>query len=272
MDAGPILVMLTAPDAVATTLAAASDAARALGNPPIEVLHVRLDPVSTIMPSEEILTPERVRAVEASSVVEGTAVYAGFTSWQAAGHSGQWIEVIGDPPDELRKRSAKAGLIVLTQPAAHGAPLGWETLEAAVFGTGHPVLVVPPGWQGGFGRHLAVGWHDTPPTRQALMSLRPWLDAAETITALTVTDDDVSPHKPPLTDGPLAGLAARLEQRVVASTSSGDGADLLAAAVAAGADGLAMGAYRRGRMIEWVLGGATEYALHHATLPLLLMH
>jgi nucleotide-binding universal stress UspA family protein len=47
---------------------------------------------------------------------------------------------------------------------------------------------------------------------------------------------------------------------------------LLSAAVASGADGLAMGAYRRGRILEWALGGMTEYALHHATLPLLLMH
>jgi len=47
---------------------------------------------------------------------------------------------------------------------------------------------------------------------------------------------------------------------------------LLAAALAAGAVGLAMGAYRSGRMLERMLGGATEHVLGHATLPRLLMH
>jgi nucleotide-binding universal stress UspA family protein len=51
-----------------------------------------------------------------------------------------------------------------------------------------------------------------------------------------------------------------------------DGATLLAAAQTAGADGLAMGAYRRGRMLEWIPGGVTAHVLHHATLPLLLAH
>jgi nucleotide-binding universal stress UspA family protein len=40
----------------------------------------------------------------------------------------------------------------------------------------------------------------------------------------------------------------------------------------AGADGLAMGAYRHGRMLEWMLDGVTEHVLHHATIPLLMVH
>jgi len=44
------------------------------------------------------------------------------------------------------------------------------------------------------------------------------------------------------------------------------------AGVAVGADGLPMGAYRSGRMLEWMLGGVTEHVLHDATLKLLLVH
>jgi nucleotide-binding universal stress UspA family protein len=40
---------------------------------------------------------------------------------------------------------------------------------------------------------------------------------------------------------------------------------------AAGADELATGAYRSGRMIERMLGGVTEHLLRHATSPLPLM-
>ena len=97
--------------------------------------------------------------------------------------------------------------------------------------------------------------------------MRPWLEAAETVTVLTVTN---APPPPP--DGPLAGLPGQLLHRTVAHAGGSDGAALLAAAADAGADGLAMGAYRRGRMLEWMLGGVTEHVLHHATLPLLMVH
>ena len=64
------------------------------------------------------------------------------------------------------------------------------------------------------------------------------------------------------------GCVGRITQRAVTSAGD-DGATLLAAALAAGADGLAMGAYRRGWMLEWMLGDVTAHVLHHATLPLM---
>lgn len=261
-----ILVLLTAPVGAAETLEVAAAAAGALGTPRIEVLHVRLDPVHTIMPTEEVLTPARIDAVEAQGAIEGAATFAAFQAWRAAGHAGAWSEVIGEPAEELRHRGKSAALVVLTLPPAHAPLYERAALEAAVFGTGRPVLAVPTTWHGGFGRHLAVGWKDTAATRTALGVLRPWLEAAPRVTALTVGD-----ALPPL-EGPLAQLPGQVDQRAIDVGGHHDGTALLAAAAACGADGLAMGAYRRGRIVEWVLGGVTEYALHHATLPLLLMH
>jgi nucleotide-binding universal stress UspA family protein len=267
MTTPSVLVLLTEPDGARSALDVAALAAPALGAPLIEALHVRLDPASTILPSEEVLTPERVLAVEGASAVEGAKVYAAFEAWRAAGHAGQWEEVVGVPADEVQRRGPAAALIVMTLPAPHPARAEQAALEAALFATGRPVLVVPAGWRGGFGRHLAVGWCDTPATRQALTALHPWLAATETVTVLTVGDAAAPPR-----DAPLAGLPGKVTHRVVAPAAEGDGAALLAAAQEAGADGLAMGAYRRGRMLEWMLGGVTEHVLHHANLPLLLAH
>jgi nucleotide-binding universal stress UspA family protein len=265
MSTGTVLVLLTEPTGARAALDAAVAAAPALGSPTIEVVHVRLDPVRTILPSEEVLTPARINAVEAASAIEGAATYDAYHAWQAAGHQGHWIEVIGEPAHEVAQRGKGAGLVVLTLPRLHAPLTDRAALEAAVFATGCPVLAVPADWHGGFGAHVAVGWHDTPATRHALTALRPWLLAAKAVTALTV--GEASPA-----DGPLVGLPGRLDQQTVAPGDHGDGAALLSAAVATGADMLAMGAYRRGRILEWALGGVTEYALHHATLPLLLMH
>ena len=268
MSTQSILVLLTEPPGARALLDAAVIAARALdGEPHIDVLHVRLDPVSTIMPSEEVLTAERVRAVEGAAATEGAKVYAVFEAWRAAGHDGHWQEVVGVPADEVRRRGPAAALVALTLPAPHPPSAEQVALQAALFDSGRPALVVPAGWHGGFGRHLAVGWRDSPTTRQALGALRPWLAAAETVTVLTVTD-----AAPPAPDGPLAGLPGRVVLRTVAQGDAGDGAALLAAAMDAGADGLAMGAYRHGRMLEWMLDGVTEHVLHHATIPLLMVH
>lgn len=267
MTGDPVLVLLTDPDSARGLLDAAAAAAQALGTPRIEALHVRLDPVSTILPSEEILTPEWVRAVEGAAAAQGAKLRAAFVAWCAAGHAAHWDEVVGVPADEMHRRGRAAALVAMTLPAPHPVSAERAALEAALFGTGRPVLTVPAGWQGGFGRHLVVGWRDVPATRRALAALRPWLVAAETVTVLTVTD---APAPPP--DGPLAGLPGRVTFRALDRAEGGDGAALLAGALAAGADGLAMGAYRRGRLLEWMLGGVTEHLLRHATLPLLLAH
>jgi nucleotide-binding universal stress UspA family protein len=268
MTASLILVLLTDPSGAPNLLDAAAAAARAVPDPRIDALHVRLDPASTIMPSEQILTPEQGRAIEAASAAQGTELHAAFEEWRAAGNPGNWDEVVGDPAHEMHRRGPAAALIAMTLPAPHPPSAEQAALEAALFGTHRPVLVVPASWQGGFGRHLVVGWRDSPATRHALTALRPWLAAAETITLLTVGD---GPAAPPT--GPLAGLPGRLTQSVLPpDAAGGDGAALLAAAMDAGADGLAMGAYRRGRVLEWLLGGVTEHVLHHAALPLLLVH
>ena len=39
-----------------------------------------------------------------------------------------------------------------------------------------------------------------------------------------------------------------------------------------GADLIVMGAYGHARMVEWLFGGATRYALRHSTLPLFMAH
>ncbi|UXI65962.1 universal stress protein [Tahibacter amnicola] len=49
-------------------------------------------------------------------------------------------------------------------------------------------------------------------------------------------------------------------------------ASLLAFATSCQADLLVMGAYGTHRYSEWLFGGMTLHALHHATVPLFLRH
>ena len=157
-----VLVLLTEPRGARILLDAAATAARALGEPRIDVLHVRLDPASTILPSEEVLTPEHVRAVEGAAATEGAKVYAEFEAWCAAGHAGQWQEVVGVPADEVRRRGADAALVAMTLPAPHPPSAEQAALEAALFGTGRPVLAVPAGGKAA----SAATWRSAGATRR----------------------------------------------------------------------------------------------------------
>jgi nucleotide-binding universal stress UspA family protein len=51
-----------------------------------------------------------------------------------------------------------------------------------------------------------------------------------------------------------------------------DGERLLAEAQAVQADWLVVGAYRRNRLVEWVLGGITRTVLDQARLPVFMKH
>ena len=114
-------------------------AARALDTPRIDVLFVRADPASTILPSEAVLTPgwsAPPRAPRRPSA----KVYAAFEAWRAAGDAAQWHEMIGVPADEVRRRGPEAALVAMTLPPPHAPAAAPAALGAALFDTGRPTL------------------------------------------------------------------------------------------------------------------------------------
>ena len=273
-----IILVLAVPGAMRACLHAAVAAARAFADARIEVLHVRIDPADTVLPSEEVLTTARRQAIEREEAAAAAMLAQEFAAWAGeplsvgspatpARPPASWQEVIGNPGEALRDLAPGADLLVLPSPGQHPHPLQRDGLDVALFETGKPLLVIPPAWRGGFGTHLAVGWRDDPATRQAIAAAGPWLAVAEQVTLLEVTDAPLNAAVLPIPIAP-----ERLNHQMVHRVGRHDGEALLAATAACGADGLVMGAYRRGRLLEWVLGGVTEYVLRAATLPVLLRH
>ena len=279
MSKPAIILVLAVPDAMQACLHAAVAAARPFADARIEVLHVRIDPADTVLPSEEVLTTSRRQALEREEAAAAALLAAEFAAWNAARQDApgsaprrgptpaSWQEVTGNPAEALRDLAPGTDLLVLPRPGRHAHPLLREGLDAALFETGKPVLVVPPDWRGSFGARLAVGWRDSPATRQAIAAAAPWLLAAERVIALEVTDGPPSAVALPVPIPP-----EHLEHQAIRREGRHDAEALLAAVAACGADGLVMGAYRRGRVLEWVLGGVTEDVLRFAPLPVLLRH
>ena len=184
-----VLALLLDPAGAAGCLDAVAGACRALPGARVSGLHVRADPAGAIMPTEEVLTAERQAAMAAEAARGAAAIRSAWESWPHPELRADWREEAGDPASLARAAGAFA-LVAMTLPRHDGLPAHRAALDALLFTEGQPVLVVPAGWTGGFGRHLAAGWRDTAGTRRALASARPWLEAAERVTLLAVTADD----------------------------------------------------------------------------------
>lgn len=153
-------------------------------------------------------------------------------------------------------------------------------IEAVIFGSGGPVLIIPPG-EGATPFTpdqtrpitVVVAWDGSVSAARALRDAMPILARSETVSILTVTDDKAIDPQGVAGVGRLLrhhGVPARHVTETRGTASIGD--TLQAAALNHDADLLVMGAYGHNRIREFILGGATRNVLDVPRLPVLLAH
>ncbi|MCI0735498.1 MAG: universal stress protein [Beijerinckiaceae bacterium] len=172
----------------------------------------------------------------------------------------------------LAAAARRGDIAVITRPA-NGLSLDQNLIEAMLFTSGRPVLVIPPDWdKAPRFVNIMVAWDGSARAARAAGDSLPLLTRAERIEILCA-----SPDASKCIDG--ADLAVHLSRHCKAVTVTelpvqhGDIARTLGAhARMAGADLLVMGAYGHSRLLEMVLGGVTSAMLAEAELPLLLSY
>jgi nucleotide-binding universal stress UspA family protein len=149
-----------------------------------------------------------------------------------------------------------------------------DMAQALVFGTGLPVVLVPPSAGAGPVDHIAIAWDESRVAARALGDALALLAPGGRVTVLTVQDE-----KPLARAGVAATLADALTRRghaaqavEVALKGRTIAAALQEAALAEGAQMLAMGAFGHSRLRDFVLGGATRGVLADLRMPVLLAH
>jgi len=163
-------------------------------------------------------------------------------------------------------------LIVLGRPGHRDEPPRLTTVEAALFESGRPVLLVPSSSAGSIGETIVIAWNGSTETARTVALAMPLLAKARQVIVLTLEGWDV--------DGPSGEeLAFRLQQNGIQAEavrrsmkvhSPGEG--ILEHAAAFRADLLIKGAYTRSRLRQFIFGGATSHILAHAKLPVLMAH
>jgi nucleotide-binding universal stress UspA family protein len=147
-------------------------------------------------------------------------------------------------------------------------------IEAVLFGSGRPVIVVPPGREGFSARRVAVAWDGSARAARAVADAMPLLRQADTVEIISVVGEkDLS------NSVPGAELAPHLVRHGIEATVvnlpavDGDVAETLRRRAAEGrAELIVSGAYKHSRLREWILGGVTQSLLKRCPVPLFLAH
>jgi nucleotide-binding universal stress UspA family protein len=141
-----------------------------------------------------------------------------------------------------------------------------DVREGALLSSGRPMLVVPPE------ATVVVAWKDRPEAVRAIVAAAPFLAKAKLVRVVSVaeTDQDESSLTEITNYICRAGVAA--EATIVPQSSREVGELLVAEARKYKAAMLVMGAYGHSRLREWAFGGATNYVLRNATVPVMMMH
>lgn len=159
-----------------------------------------------------------------------------------------------------------------------GGETSWHRLvDAALFGSGRPVVLCPPGSKlGNIGQRIAIGWDAGAEAARAVSYIADIVPGARDVRVVMI-----NPHVGPDAHGeePGANIATLLSRQGLGVTVDAlpredlSVADALLRHVRAiDADFIVAGAYGHSRLSEIILGGATRDLLEKCDRPLLMAH
>lgn len=184
----------------------------------------------------------------------------------------RFISYEGKQVDAVRHYGRLADLICVSQPDPK-LNLGNNTLKAALFSSGRPVMMCPPQETvaDDFADHVAIGWNGSLEASRALAMAMPLISAARQVTILSSgsTEHDASPEQ----------VLRYLELKSVSASIRTFNADagkvgdlLLKETETSGAGLLIMGAYHESFERESLFGGVSQYVVQNARLPIVMVH
>ena len=270
---GVILAVIDHPGSALPTLASARRLASLMGGARINVLAIRVPPASAIMLTEEILTSHQAAQItddEDARIAELRRIFDGWAATvQGPGVAAEWTDVEGLADTVIGDWGRRADFLVLERPTERDGVADRLKLQAALFDTDRPVLVVPPGPVALFGECVAIAWRDDRRTvRSVLAALRVLSQAREVHVLAGQRPGAPEPALPQILSE--HGIAATRHVLPVGKGVFGEA--LLKKAHALGADLLVMGAYTHNFWRELLLGGVTSHMMAHADLPVLMRH
>ena len=178
----------------------------------------------------------------------------------------------GDINGDVSRLARYYDATVLQQPSPEESDTP-RIIEAVLFGSGRPVVIVPYIEAAPQLGTVLIAWDEGRPAARAVRDALPLLRLAERVNIVTVNGTTRSKHL--LQDGLARHLARHgitVEQKSISSGGIDVATALLSYAADESADLLVMGGYGHSRLREIVLGGTTRTILKSMTVPVLMSH
>jgi nucleotide-binding universal stress UspA family protein len=242
----------------------------------LDVLHIKAEPYDMIPIGIEGLTGGVIEEItdSAKKAIEERRVRAKAEYDRVCGSSGQsvnWKEVVGRSARMLSIASRFADLLVLAQPDEKSADTLFDAVDAAMFETGRPLVLIPSGVSSVIGNRIMIAWNGSTQAALAVTAALPLLHLAGQVDIVQIGDIGK--------DAPVGDLALYLSLHgIKTQTHAIDlgirdiGGALIDAAERFESDLIVMGAYGHSRFRERILGGATSDLLKNSPWPILMMH
>ncbi len=183
-----------------------------------------------------------------------------------------FVEEAGRQVDVIKRHGRLADLIAVAKPD-RDRNIGSNTLKAALFNSGRPVLMCPmrDTAPSALGVSVAIAWNGSSEAARALAQSMAVIRGAASVTLLT-NGTDAGPGT--TIDDAVDYLAAHeITARIETFESKKSVAKgLLAAASSVGADLLIMGAYGDSHERETLFGGNTQTMVDGSDMPILFSH
>lgn len=273
-----LMTVLTGPETLETTLAAAVELARR-EDAHLEVLSLGIDRTQAgyyYAGAAIVLQQEMIDRAEEEARALDAKVQDRLGKEDIRWSSEAAVAQLGALNGLVAVRARFSDLVILPKPFGPGRGQEDEAIvEAALFEGQTPVLVVPDTGLGSFGKRVVVAWNQSSEALSAVRLALPLLAKADLVDISII---DPPKHGPERSDpgGPLSQMLARhgvrAEVSVLAKTLPKVSEILVRHARDLNADMMVMGAYGHSRFREAILGGATRGMLEQADVPVFMAH
>jgi nucleotide-binding universal stress UspA family protein len=184
-----------------------------------------------------------------------------------------WLAVAPEEEGFIGSYGRAFDITVMSRLGADSTSLHQRAIESALFESGRPVLLAPPGASTQIATNIMIHWNGSTEQARANAFAMPLLHLADRVTVLTVIGGQEVPG--PSADDILRqlqhnGIAAKPIRVKLGDRDTGKA--VLDAAKAEGCDLLIKGAFTRNRLRQMIFGGATSHIIEHADLPILMAH
>jgi len=182
-----------------------------------------------------------------------------------------WLEEQGRQVDVIKRHGRIADLICVAKPDV-SRNLGSNTLKAALFNTGRPVMMCPPASASldNLCETVGIAWNGSIEASRAIACATGVLDQAGQVVIFSSGEQITGASAESLADYLQArGIKGSVEQF---EPTKQIGNEILERASAAKVDTLLMGAYRNSHETETMFGGTTQYFVDNADIPVVFVH